>query len=182
MAKLTHRFALAGAAALAITVGGCEKEAKSGHDAGAIKAAIAADEKAWQEELKSRDLEGLAGHYADDAVFASSGAPAANGSTEIRRFFANGLTDKNFQVTFASDKVDIAQSGDLAYSRGHFTEQYTDPKTGKVMTQTGSYLEVFKKQDDGSWKMVADFAVGDPTTVKAVPPAKPATRAKMVSF
>jgi uncharacterized protein (TIGR02246 family) len=181
MIRLTGTYALFGAALLAMTVGGCEKAAKP-QDSASIKAAIAADEKAWQEDLKAHDLEKLAGHYADDAVFASSAGPAANGSTEIRRFFANGLTDKNFQVTFASDKMDVAASGDLAYSRGHFSEQYTDPKTGQVMTQSGTYLEVYKKQDDGSWKLVEDVAVGDPSTVKAVPPAKPAIRAKMVSF
>ena len=181
MTRLTGTYALFGAAVLAMTVGGCEKAAKP-QDSASIKAAIAADEKAWQEDLKARDLEKLASHYADDAVFATPAGPAARGSTEIRRFFANGLTDKNFQVTFASDKVDVAASGDLAYSRGHFSQQYTDPKTGQVMTQSGTYLEVFKKQDDGSWKMAEDVAVGDPSTVKPVPPAKPATRAKMVSF
>ena len=31
-------------------------------------------------------------------------------------------------------------------------------------------------------RVFEDFAVGDPSTVKEVPPAKPATRAKMVSF
>lgn len=182
MTSFSGKCALLGAAAMAMAVGGCDKAARSGQDSAAVKAAIAADEKAWQQDLKTRDLEGLAGHYADDAMFASSAGPAANGATEIRRFFANGLTDKNFKVTFGSDKMDVAASGDLAYSRGHFSEQYTDPKTGKIMSQTGTYLEVYKKQGDGSWKMVEDFAVGDPSTLKEVPPGKPATRAKMVSF
>jgi ketosteroid isomerase-like protein len=73
-------------------------------------------------------------------------------------------------------------SGDLAYSRGHFTEKYTDPKTGKVMTDSGSYLTVYKKQEDGSWKAVEDFVVADPSSAKVVEPGKPMTRAKMVSF
>lgn len=182
MAKLIRAAALAGAALLAVTAGGCVKQAHKGADAATVKAAIAADEKAWQEDFKNGNLEGLAGHYADDAVFAASAGPAAKGSTEIRRYFANALTDKNIKVTFASDQMDVAASGDLAYSRGHFSEQYTDPKTGKVMTTDGSYVEVYKKQDDGSWKIVEDFAVSDPGTLKEVPAGKPATRAKMVSF
>jgi uncharacterized protein (TIGR02246 family) len=182
MTKLVSSLTMAGVAMLAIAVSGCGTKTAAPADSASIEATIKADEKNWMDQFKNRDLEALAGHYADDAVFVSSAGPAANGSTEIRRFFANGLTDKNFTVTFASDKIDVAASGDLAYSRGHFTEQFTDPKTAKIMTQDGSYLEVFKKQDDGNWKMVADFAVGDPTTLKEVPPGKPATRAKMVSF
>jgi uncharacterized protein (TIGR02246 family) len=181
MTKLKSGLTIAWAAALAITVSGCEKAAEP-TDAESVKSALKADEKNWLDEFKKGNLEAIAGHYADDAYFASSAGPAANGSTEIRQFFANGLTDKNFKVTLSSDKMDVAASGDLAYSRGHFSEQYTDPKTGKIMAQDGSFVSVYKKQDDGSWKMVEDFAVGDPTTLKEVPPGKPATRAKMVSF
>ena len=60
-------------------------------------------------------------------------------------------------------------------------EAGSDKKTGKVMTDSGSYITVYKKQDDGSWKAVEDFAAADPDTVKAVPPEKPAKRAQMTS-
>ena len=50
------------------------------------------------------------------------------------------------------------------------------------MTDSGSYIRVYKKQDDGSWKAVEDFAAADPDSTKPVPAEKPATRAKMVSF
>ncbi len=39
------------------------------------------------------------------------------------------LEDKNFSLTWASDKVDVAKSGDLAYSQGAFTMTSTDTKT-----------------------------------------------------
>jgi uncharacterized protein (TIGR02246 family) len=181
MTKLVSGLTVAGATALAIMMSGCAK-APGPADAASVKTALQADEKNWLDEFKKGNLEAIAGHYADDAYFATSAGPAANGSTQIRRFFANGLTDKSFKITLSSDKMDVAASGDLAYSRGHFSEQYTDPKTGKVMSDSGSFLSVYKKQEDGSWKMVEDFAVSDPTTLKEVPPGKPATRAKMVSF
>jgi len=176
-----NNLALIGAAALAMAASACVKADHAPADPAAIKAAIKADEKNWIDEFKNRNLEALAGHYADDAFFASSAGAAASGSTEIRRMFANGLTDRNFQVTFESDKMDVAASGDLAYSRGHFTEQYTDAKTGKTMSESGSYVEIYRKQADRSWKMVEDFAVSDPATRKVVPSAVPATRARMVS-
>jgi len=100
----------------------------------------------------------------------------------IRKAYADAGTDQNFAVSFASDKIDVAGSGDLAYARGHFTENYTDPKTAKAMTTSGSYITVYKKQQDGSWKAVEDFAASDPDATKPVEAGKPATRAKMVSM
>ena len=101
---------------------------------------------------------------------------AADGATEVRKVYAEGLADKNFEISFASDKIDAAASGDLAYSRGHFSEKYTDSKTGQVMSHSGSYITVYKKQQDGSWKAVEDFAAVEPGSETAVstPVAKPA--------
>jgi uncharacterized protein (TIGR02246 family) len=179
----SHRsFALVGTAALALAATACQKQiggANSSPDA--VKTAIKADEKAWNAQFKSRDSEGLIGHYADDAFFVASGVKA-DGSTEIRKAYTDALTDHNFMVSFASDKIDAAGSGDMAYARGHFSETYTDPKTSKVMTGSGSYLTVYRKQGDGSWKAVEDYSATDQDSVKPVAPAKPAVRAKMVSF
>ena len=176
---MNHRSAaLLCAAALSVITAGCQKQAGSA-DPGAVKSAIQADEKSWNDQFKSRDTEGLVGHYADDAFFAG-GALTADGSTAIRKIYADTQSDPAFNVSFASDKIDTG--GDLAYSRGHFSEKYTDPKTGKVMTDSGAYLTVYKKQKDGSWKAVEDFTTADPGTLKEVPPEKPVTRAKMTSF
>ena len=160
-------FALVGTAALALTVSGCQQnksQAAGASDAGAVKDAIKADEKTMNDQFKSKDLEGLVGHYADDAFFIAPGLKGASGSTEVRKDYADALNDKNFNVTFGSDKMDVAASGDLAYTRGHFTETYTDPKTNKVMTNSGSYITVYKKQADGSWKAEEDFAAANPAS------------------
>ena len=63
-------------------------------------------------------------------------------------------------------------SGDLASSRGHFSLTMTDKATNKPVTTTGSYLTVFKRQDDGSWKAVEDFITPGPAAAPAAPAAK----------
>jgi uncharacterized protein (TIGR02246 family) len=142
--------AVAGMAAIALGASGCNKVAGAGaSDAGAVQSAITADQKKWNDQFKSKDMEGLLSHYADDAFFVAPGVPAADGAMAIRKAYAEGLSDKNFDISIASDKV--ASSGDLAYVRGHFTEKYTDPKTSQVMSHTGTYVTVYKKQADGSW-------------------------------
>ena len=174
--------ALLGAAAIALTLGGCAKSGSAAANSDTIKQAIKADEAKWNQQFKSKDTEALVGHYADDAFFFTTGVAPADGSTAIRQVYATASTDPAFGIHFASDKIDVASSGDLAYSRGKFDERFTDKKTGKVMTGSGSYITVYKKQDDGSWKAVEDFASLDPDSIKPVPPQAPATRAKMTSM
>jgi ketosteroid isomerase-like protein len=172
-------LALVGTAAIALALCACSKGQQAANP-DSVKQAIQADEAKWNQDFKAKDTERLASHYADDAYLFTTGVPAADGSTAIRQVYANASTDPAFNVQFSSDKIDV--SGDLAYSRGKFTEKYTDKKTGKVMSGSGSYITVYKKQDDGSWKAVEDFPALDPDSIKPVPPEKPATRAKMVSF
>ena len=171
---MTNRsVALLGAASLAILGGGCEKQSPA-TDAGAVKSAIQSDEKKWNDQFKGKDTEALVSHYADDAFFVGPGVKGTDGSMAIRKAYADASTDPNFSVTFGSDKIDVAGSGDLAYARGHFSETYTDPQTKKAMKTSGSYITVYKKQSDGSWKAVEDFAASDPDATKPAEPAKPA--------
>lgn len=180
--RKTTTMVLIGATALSLALGACTKQtAAAPADADRIKQILKGDEMKWNKDFKAKDTEGLAGHYADDAYFVAPGVKA-DGSTAIRQVFATASTDPAFNVQFSSDKMDVAKSGDLAYARGKFTEKYTDKKTGKVMTGSGTYITVYRKADDGTWKAVEDIAAVDPASVKTVAPEKPATRAKMVSF
>jgi ketosteroid isomerase-like protein len=167
---------LLGIAAIAVISAGCQEQAAS-TDPAAVTNAIKADEKKWNDQFKSKDLEGLLSHYADGAYFVAPGAPPANGTTEIRKLYSDALTDHYFEVSFASDKVDA--SGDFAYARGHFNEKYQDRKSLKVVSDSGSYLTVYKKQPDGTWKAIEDIAAADPATRKEEAPT--GTQPKMIS-
>ncbi len=56
-------------------------------------------------------------------------------------------------IEWATDSVDVAASGDLAYERGRWT---TDPDgLADPEAEIGEFLTVWKKVD-GGWKVVAD--------------------------
>ena len=74
----------------------------------------------------------------------------------------------NFQAT----KVDVASSGDLAYTRGAYTMTATDPATKKPMNDHGSYVTTYRKQADGSWKAVMDIATSEVPVMPAAPMKK----------
>ena len=50
-------------------------------------------------------------------------------------------------------------SGDLGFTWGHFTATSHD-STGKLVTDHGKYLDVWRRQSDGSWRWIADIGTG----------------------
>jgi uncharacterized protein (TIGR02246 family) len=152
--------ALAGLAAC--SQGGGGQQASSAPDASKDADAIKAGEVQWNQDWKARALEPLVGHYAHDAVVMAPGIAPARGSDDIRAALTQILTDPNFTLTFAPDKVNVAGSGDLAYSEGKYSQTATDPKTHKVTHETGTYVTVYHKADDGAWKAVEDINTPGP--------------------
>jgi ketosteroid isomerase-like protein len=166
-------FAIAAAASLALA--GCNHHQMWGHHHGADTAKIAdeikAQEAQWQKDYAAKDVSAIAGHYADDAAFGAPGEPLATTDVERRKGIQTLIGDPNLKLSFASDKVQVARSGDLAYSRGHYSIQVTDKATNKPATSTGTYLTVWQKQSDGSFKAVEDHIIPGPAAT-AAPAAK----------
>lgn len=129
-------------------------------DVAAEQAKIRDLEATWVKEAAAKDLDKIAAHYTDDAVFAGPGAPAAKGKDAIRAAW-KGMLDTASKVNFAADLVDISKSGDMASTKGSYTMLVTNPKTKKAIEDKGSYVTVYKKQADGSWKASEDIAVSE---------------------
>lgn len=156
-------FTLAAVVALALV--GCDHDGRSGHrhaDTGKIAADIKAQEAQGQQDYAARNADALAGHYAADAALGSPGTPLATDAASRRKEIEGLTSDPNLKLDFASDKVQVARSGELAYSRGHFSLQMTDPATKQPTTSTGTYITVWGKQSDDSWKAVEDFIIPGP--------------------
>ena len=128
-------------------------EANSAATAAAVEEAEAGMLAAFQ----AKDAAKLGSYYAADAVFATPGR-TVRGTEAINKALAEDLADPGFALTFASDKTDVAASGDLAYTSGTYNVSFTNPETKQVEKHAGPYVTVFRKQADGSWKAVADVA------------------------
>jgi ketosteroid isomerase-like protein len=157
-------FAAAGFAAAVIS--GCTPAAQAS-DPAKVEQTIRAQEAHWLADYRKKDLEALAGQYSDDAAIAGPGDPLATSDTDRRKAIQGLITDPNFKLDFASDRVLVAKSGDLATSRGHYSLTMTDKATNKPSTGTGSYLTVYQKQADGRWKAVEDFITPGPAAAAA---------------
>ena len=158
---------LAVAAVAALGANGCTKGASAASDPAAIEQSIRAQEAQWQKDYAAKDINALAGHYADDSVLVSPGDPPSTSDVDRRKALQTFLSDPNLKISFAADKVDVAQSGELAVSRGHYAMTATDAKTQKPVESQGSYLTAYKKQADGSWKAIDDFSTPGPALTTA---------------
>ena len=79
----------------------------------------------------------------------SPGAPLATDAATRAKELHALVDDPHLALTFESDRVEVAQSGDLAYSRGHYSLQMTDPATKKPATSTGTTLPFEKRRTAG---------------------------------
>ena len=163
MRKVT-RIALA-ATALVVLLPGCERAGRADDaqmeltDTAAVEQQIRDIEKQWMGEYNSRNVDALAAHYSDEAALANPGVALATDATSRRASLAEFVSDPTLKIQFEADRVMVAKSGDLAYSRGQYTMQTIDPATKNPKTQTGTYLTVWRKEGDGSWKSVEDAVI-----------------------
>lgn len=132
--------------------------------------AIRDGEAQWVKDFATKDPEKVLAHYADDATSMIPLMKLMTGKDEIRAGLKEEFSDPNSHLEFRPAKVEVAKSADMAYSSGTYDFTSTDPKTKKPVIEHGNYVEVYKKQTDGSWKAAADIATQEipPRPVAAV--------------
>jgi len=141
------------------------------HDAD-VKA-IQDNEAQWNQEYGAKDNDKIVAHYADDAILMVPGTPSSSGKEAIRAALKEMVADPSLSLQFHATKVEVAKSGDVAYTQGTYTMTLTDPKTKQVINDHGSYVTTYRKQPDGTWKAVADIATSE------VPPPAPPSQPNM---
>jgi len=130
-----------------------------------------ASPKATAETLKQMEAEfmkaatekgsaGYMSYYAEDAVEVPNGANLIQGKANIAKDMGF-LDDKNNSLTWTPVGADISSSGDLGYTYGNYEFRSQD-KAGKPVVDHGKYTSIWKKQKDGSWKVVLDMGNASP--------------------
>jgi uncharacterized protein (TIGR02246 family) len=128
-------------------------------DAGAVRQAIDAANAKFIDAMKRGDTITIADNYAEDAVVMPQGAESWRGREAIRKGFTGMLTQATVKE-FNGKTEDLVIGGDLAVETGTYDEVYV-PKGGKETRDKGKYINVWKRQPDGSWKIVRDIFNSD---------------------
>jgi ketosteroid isomerase-like protein len=127
---------------------------------------FAADRRASESELRTlderwsataahNDLDGTVAFYADNAVLLPPNAPIATDRKAIRESWAELLGPKT-SVSWKWTKIEVAQSGELAYIYGAYKLSIAASNGSGPVNDTGKFLEIWKKQPSGTWKCIVD--------------------------
>lgn len=92
--------------------------------------------------------------YADDQAVLARNNKIIKGKEAIAAYFDAG-DFSNIVLTWKPDFVEVAISGDLAYTYGNYRYTKID-STGHKSMNSGIFHTVWKKQADGTWKFVYD--------------------------
>jgi ketosteroid isomerase-like protein len=104
--------------------------------------------------------QGYMSYYAEDAVEVPNGEDLISGEVNIAQTMGF-LDDKNNHLTWTPVGADMSSSGDLGYTYGTY-EFRSLGKDGKPAVSHGKYTSIWKKQKDGSWKVVLDMGNSSP--------------------
>jgi len=121
-----------------------------------IESALRDLDAQWSAAAAAKDLDKTVSYYADGANVMAPNGPAATTKEAIRAAWKELLTIPGANLSWTATKVEVASSGDMAYSTGTYQLTMNDA-AGKVAPDHGKYMEGWKKQADGSWKVVADM-------------------------
>jgi len=133
--------------------------------AGAADTAAAADavtklEASQIAGITARNAAAASGTYAADAIFIGDNGALVTGKAAIDQMFASLVKDPNLAIDYRPGTKIVSADGTMAYAVAPYTETYTDTATNKPITIKGINLSVWRKQADGSWKLVADSNPG----------------------
>ena len=123
-------------------------------DAKAAEQAVRDADIQWAKAAQAHDLNGVYSYYAADTVVLPANEEMLTSKGAVQKTWMDMLTP-DVDLTWTPMYVEAAKSGDMVYDVGSYT-MTTRAGKGKPVVDRGKYLEVWKKQDDGSWKAEAD--------------------------
>lgn len=131
--------------------------------AGPEEAIMQAD-RDFNKATQEKRAEGWLGYFAlDEAAIPDPPTVGRQAITErYQKLFAN----PDFTLTWTPEKGEVFPAGTVGYTTGKYVARFKS-KEGKQMESRGHYLTLWRKQEDGSWKIVGDSGAPDG-------PAKPA--------
>lgn len=137
-----------------VAVAACAPQ--SGPSQEEIEADIAAVRAVQAQEVAAINSgQGDLSYLAADAVMMPPNEPAQSGTTAINAWFKDLLSQFTVSVNYTSS--DVTVSGDWAIERYTGTAVLTPVAGGEPMEETLKGIHVYRRGDDGAWKMVYDI-------------------------
>lgn len=122
----------------------------------ADRAAIQQNRDAFAKGINTKDFATPASMYADDGAVLPPNGIAVQGRQAIQKWLGEFPPISDFKL----EPVDVDGRGDIAYARGNYSMTLSPPGVAPIRDH-GKWVEVWRKQADGSWKMRWDIFNSD---------------------
>jgi len=154
-----RRFLLLGLALAALGAGAaCGRSVNVEEERTAL---MAADR---QSSEATKDHDKFMSYFASDASQYAPGMPVVTGRDAIAKGMAEARKDPGFALSWTANKAEVSASSDLGYTTGSYQ------MTMGGATEKGKFVTSWKKQPDGTWKVVEDiFNADEAPKAPAVP-------------
>jgi len=138
-----------------------------------VRAAAKSSDAADRDELLRLDREfdqkvaaggggaAWASYFAENGAMLGQSSAPVTGPEAIRQRMEPVFANPDFSLRWTPTRAEILISGDLGFTTGRYERRAKD-KDGKVEVEHGTYVSVWRKQADGSWKIILDTGSADP--------------------
>jgi len=107
-----------------------------------------------------KGIEGWLSYFAENGSMLPPAGPPVTGPEAIRKTMGLALADPHFPLRWQPRRAEILVPGVLGYTLGRYSQKRKRPD-GKTLLEQGTYFTLWRKQQDGSWKIVLDTGSPD---------------------
>ena len=111
-------------------------------------------DEAYNEAFNRGDAAGCAAFFTDDVMLLPPDEPMIRGKEAFEETYRSRI-EQNTGGTHTNALVDFGVEGDLAYQIGTYAIEDSDPP------EQGKFVNVLKRQPDGSWKVAVSIFNSD---------------------
>jgi uncharacterized protein (TIGR02246 family) len=112
-------------------------------------------DRAFARATADRGTDGWVSNFAESGTMFRDGE-IVRGHDAIQTLMEPAFATEGSGIAWEPTEADIAASGDLGYTIGRFESTFVGPD-GQRGKRTGTYVTIWKKQGDGSWKVAVDI-------------------------
>ncbi len=147
-----NRYGIAGLLALVtlLMIAGCRKSANVDH----LKKELLETDRSFSKMSFEKGMnQAFLEYISEDGVLLRPNRMPVIGREKITELFSR--PDTTFSLTWEPMYSDVSRSGDMGYTYGLYKVEMYSPD-GDPITSEGTYVSVWKKNEDGKWKFVLD--------------------------
>jgi steroid delta-isomerase len=133
----------------------------SAQSADAAETAIRTALARWTSDFNERDASRICDLFAKDLRYDFRGLPERDYDA-LCGLLHKALADRTRQFVYSPEIREIIVSGDLAVVRLTWTVKVTTPGAATAVESKEPGLDVFRRQSDGSWKIIRYIAYEEP--------------------